>query len=224
MTQAQTQTQQDYSAHPNDKRQRSHSFDDHQQQQHHNNRLHHQRDDYRIDRDSRGHEMHDGGNSHWGGARHERGNASEQQQRRTASAIRSPSEEHRFNPYNRQFDAGRIHSDGGHGDRERRNIHHHNHQPHQNEQSPSARSDGRPEEDAEFDENNISDENIQAEEDVEEEEDEEGSEENDEDGRNSKERDGAAKNEDGTCSLTFSMYHNQKPVKVRSMFVDKLFK
>ncbi|KAG0316683.1 hypothetical protein BGZ97_006488 [Linnemannia gamsii] len=224
MTQAQTQTQQDYSAHPNDKRQRSHSFDDHQQQQHHNNRLHHQRDDYRIDRDSRGHEMHDGGNSHWGGARHERGNASEQQQRRTASAIRSPSEEHRFNPYNRQFDAGRIHSDGGHGDRERRNIHHHNHQPHQNEQSPSARSDGRPEEDAEFDENNISDENIQEEEDVEEEEDEEGSEENDEDGRNSKERDGAAKNEDGTCSLTFSMYHNQKPVKVRSMFVDKLFK
>lgn len=165
--------------------------------------------------------MHDGGNSHWGGARHERGDTSEQQQRRTA--IRSPSEEHRFNPYNRQFGVGRIHDGGsGHGDQDRHNIQHHHH-PHQNEQSPSARSDGRPEEDAEFDENNISDENIQ-EEDGEEEEDEDGSEENDEEGRNSKERDGATKNEDGTCSLTFSMYHNQKPVKVRSMFVDKLFK
>ncbi|KAG0290891.1 hypothetical protein BGZ96_005649 [Linnemannia gamsii] len=170
--------------------------------------------------------MHDGGNSHWGGARHERGDTSEQQQRRTASAIRSPSEEHRFNPYNRQFGVGRIYGGGGvsgHGDRDRRNIQH-NHHPHQNEQSPPTRNDGRPEEDAEFDENNISDENIQEEEEGEEEEDEDGSEENDEDGRNSKERDGATKNEDGTCSLTFSMYHNQKPVKVRSMFVDKLFK
>lgn len=215
----QTQAQQPYSAHPSDKRQRSHSLDDHQQQQHHNNHLHHQRDDYRIDRDSRDPEMHNGGNSHWGATRHERGNNTSEQQRRPTS-IRSTSEEHRFNPYNRHFDAGRIHGGEVHGDRDHGNRHHrHN----QNEQSPSARSDGQPEEDAEFDEN-ISDENIQEGEEGEEDEDEDGSEENDEDGRNSKERDGAAKNEDGTCSLTFSMYHNQKPVKVRSMFVDKLFK
>ncbi|KAF8936304.1 hypothetical protein BGZ47_009567 [Haplosporangium gracile] len=218
MTQTQTQAQQGCSAHPNEKPQRSRSIDGHQQQQHRDNRLHHQRDDYRIDRDPRDPEMHDGSNSHWGSARHERGNTSEQQRRPTS--LPSPSEEHRFNPYNRHFDAGRIHSSGAHGDRDHRD-HHHRH--HQNEQSPSARSGGQPEEDAEFDEN-ISDENIQEGEDGEEDEDEEGSEEIDEDGRNSKERDGATKNEDGTCSLTFSMYHNQKPVKVRSMFVDKLFK
>ncbi|KAG0069779.1 hypothetical protein BGZ89_002162 [Linnemannia elongata] len=220
MTQTQTQAQQAYIAPPNDKRQRSHSFDDHQQQQqHHNNNLHHQRDDYRIDRESRDPEMHGGGNGHWSGAHLERENNTSEPQRRPTS-VRSTSEEHRFNPYNRHFDTGRIHGDGGHGDRDHRN-HHHRH--HQNEQSPSARSNGQPVEDAEFDEN-ISDENIQEGEDGEEDEDEEGSEENDEDGRNSKERDGTAKNEDGTCSLTFSMYHNQKPVKVRSMFVDKLFK
>ncbi|KAF9096854.1 hypothetical protein BGX23_010302 [Mortierella sp. AD031] len=159
--------------------------------------------------------MHDGSSSHWV-ARHERGGTSE----RRDAPIRSSSEERRFNPYNRHhFDhhhpehveSGRIQGGSGGGDRR-----------HQNEHSPSAGSNGHPEGDVDYDEI-ASDENNQ-EEDGEEEDDEEGSEENDEDGRDSKEGDPSAKNEDGTCSLTFSMYHNQKPVKVRSMFVDKLFK
>ncbi|KAF9905390.1 hypothetical protein EC991_001685 [Linnemannia zychae] len=220
MAQAQQPVAAVYSTHHGDKHQRSNSFDDHNQQQHHNNHLHHQRDDYRVDRESRDPDMRDSGSSsgsHWA-ARHER---------HQAESIRSPSEEQRFHSFNRHFEHHHRHN--SHTEATGRIQDDHEDRGHHNEHSASApQSDGRPEgDDAEFDET-ISDEMNQQEEDGEEEEDEEeedGSEENDDDGRSSKERDASTtKNEDGSCSLTFSMYHNQKPVKVRSMFVDKLFK
>ncbi|KAF9924856.1 hypothetical protein FBU30_005259 [Linnemannia zychae] len=195
-----------YNSRPvNIKHERSHSLDNHIHQ--HHDRLH-QRDDSHADRESNGTKIPNGNSNQWG-THHERGVASEH----SLVSKQSFAEENQFDAFNRHFESDQIQ---GNGDQ------HHRHN--QNHQNPSMQYNGQLEENGEFDEIVLDDNNH--EEDVEEEEDDEedGSEENDEDNPNSKERDASTTNEDGSCSLTFSMYHNQKPVKVRSMFVDKLFK